>query len=196
VIIHGGDYAFHINTAARLLTEISNRTDVKVRLAQHYIDPAKEDIKNAPLIVFTGHQAFTLTPEQREALKKYVDGGGMIWGDLAGGNFAFNDSFRTEMLQVFADGDTSKLTKLLPPHDVYTGKYPTDVVPPGDLGGNAPFEGIFTGDGTRLAVVITPNRYFSAMDNPSNPAYDRAVKVGVNIYLYAVAHYQKNNPGQ
>jgi hypothetical protein len=59
------------------------------------------------------------------------------------------------------------------------------------VGDPAPFEGIAVGD--RLGVVITPNRYFSAVShsiNTSEEVQEGAMQAVVNIYMYAAANYR------
>ena len=185
-----GDYNWHINDMAKLLGEISNRTEVRVRLNQQYVDPSKQKIRNAPLIVFTGHKAFTLTDAQRAALKQYVEDGGTIWGDYS--HSEFDNSFRSEMIRIF--GQPVQLTT---EHPIFHSKYEIDRVPPGDLGETKPLEGIYLQGSRRLAVIITPNRYFGSLDGPphvTEAQYEQAVKLGVNIYLYAVKGYQAVHP--
>ena len=136
-------------------------------------------------MVFTGHKAFELTDEQRKVLKDYVDSGGMIWADLS--HAAFDDSFRGEMERIFGKAPA----RLSTGHPIYRSFYVLHHVPAGDLGDTAPFEGISVGD--RLGVVITPNRYFSAVGrslNTSEEVQEGAIQAVVNIYMYAAGNYR------
>ena len=190
-VITTSDYDWHINDLAKLLGEISDRTDVKVQLSQQYVMLGQEPIRHAPLLVFTGHRAFTLTEAQREALRQYVARGGMIWGDDS--LTVFDQSFREEMIKTFgAEPETIPLGS-----PIYRSHYSLKKVPPGDFGQAHLFEGIpAPGNSGRLAVVITRNRYFACMDGPpycTETTQRNAYRVGTNIFFYAVRHYQQAN---
>jgi Domain of unknown function (DUF4159) len=183
--VTGSDYMFHVNALTKILDEINSRTRLRVRLGRQYLRIRPGGFQRAPVVVFTGHRAFALNDEQRLALRQYVEGGGMIWADLA--NAPFDDSFRDEMERIFGH----RPAPLSPGHTIYRSFYVLDGVPPGDLGSTAPFEGIAVGD--RLAVVITPNRYFGAVTGPphvTEAVQEGAFRVAVNIYVYAAAHYR------
>jgi hypothetical protein len=183
--VTGSDYMFHVNALNRMLDEINSRTKLQVRLGRQYLRIRPGGFQRAPVVVFTGHRAFTLNEEQRLALRQYVEGGGMLWADLSGD--AFDDSFRDEMERIFG----KRPAPLSSGHTVYRSFYVLDAVPPGDLGGRAAFEGITVGD--RLAVVLTPNRYFAAVGGPprvTEETQEGALRVAVNIYVYAAAHYR------
>jgi hypothetical protein len=183
--VTGSNYMFHVSALNKMLDEINSRTKLHVRLGRQYLRIRAGGFRGAPVIAFTGHRAFELNDEQRLALRQYVEGGGMIWADLA--NAPFDESFRDEMERIFG----RRPSPLPMSHTIYRSFYVLDRIPPGDLGGAARFEGITEGD--RLAVVITPNRYFAAVGGPphvSEAVQEGAFKAVVNIYVYAAAHYR------
>jgi hypothetical protein len=176
---------FHVGALNRILDEINSRTKLQVRLGRQYLRIQPGGFRRAPVVVFTGHRAFKLNDEQRLALRQHVEGGGMLWADLSGD--AFDESFRDEMEAIFG----KRPTALSSGHTLYRSFYVLESVPPGDLGGRAAFEGITVGD--RLAVVLTPNRYFAAVGGPprvTEEVQEGALRVAVNIYVYAAAHYR------
>jgi Domain of unknown function (DUF4159) len=62
-----------------------------------------------PLAHLTGTVSFTLTAAQREALRKYVDHGGTLLVDAAGGSSAFRTSAEAELNSIFgADANQLK----------------------------------------------------------------------------------------
>lgn len=60
-----------------------------------------------PFIFFTGTRDFTLTDQEVDNLRKYLQVGGAIWGDssLPGRNSRFDIAFRREMKRVLNDKD-------------------------------------------------------------------------------------------
>jgi hypothetical protein len=182
--IYDGDYMYNSRALRMIMDELNRRTKVKVQLGGRYESISPGSFRNAPVVVFTGHKAFELTDEQRKVLKQYVDKGGMIWADLA--HSAFDNSFRNEMEKIFGRAPSA----LPSSHLIYRTFYVLHGPPPGDLGDAAQFEGISVGD--RLGVVITPNRYFSAMtrSSVSDEVQEGATEAVVNIYMYAAANYR------
>jgi hypothetical protein len=183
--IYDGDYRYNSQALRIIMDELNSRTKVKVQLGGRYESIAPGSFQRAPVVVFTGHKAFELTDDQRKVLKDYVDHGGMIWADFS--HAAFDDSFRSEMERIFG----SRPVSLSSGHPIYRSFYVLHGVPPGDLGDTSPFEGIAVGN--RLGVVITPNRYFSAVGrsiNTSEEVQEGAIQAVVNIYIYAAASYR------
>lgn len=76
------------------------------------LDPARHRIA-----VMTGTKAFTLTDPQREALKKFLAGGGWLLADAAGGSADFGSSFEAQVFALFED----ELVRPLASHVAYKG---------------------------------------------------------------------------
>jgi hypothetical protein len=74
----------------------------------------------SPVLFFSGSDDFTLTDNEVESLRRYVDNGGFIFAEACDGNgcngAAFDKAFQREMGRVFPD---SKLRKLPPDHAVW-----------------------------------------------------------------------------
>ncbi|HEY2587221.1 MAG TPA: DUF4159 domain-containing protein [Tepidisphaeraceae bacterium] len=65
----------------------------------------------------TGTGKLTLTPAARMAIKRFVEGGGTLIVDAAGGDVTFADSAQNELTAAF--GESKKLELLAPEHPVY-----------------------------------------------------------------------------
>ena len=106
----------------------------------------------------------------------------------------FDACFRSEMIKTFGSAPTTIPMGSL----VYNAFFRLKTIPSGDYGDHSLFEGIPSPDGSRYAVVITPNRYFAAMDGPPHVAarvQQQAFQVGTNIFMYAVRNYQRQVNG-
>jgi Domain of unknown function (DUF4159) len=115
--------------------------------------------KKPPFIFFTGHKDFTLTDDEIQNLRDYLQVGGCIWGDntLAGHGSRFDVAFRREMKRVVPDKD-----KNFEPVDtsdkIFTASwYPMTKLPPGMNFYQEPIEHLDI-DG-KLAILYTPNDY-------------------------------------
>src|SRR5262249_1404134 len=63
---------------------------------------ANQQVK-IPCLYISGHEAFTFTDEQRQALRQYVLDGGTLLGDACCGREEFKTSFRAEVRRMFPD---------------------------------------------------------------------------------------------
>lgn len=76
------------------------------------IDPA--EISGAKIIDLTGTGSFKLTDGQRKTIKDFVEGGGSLIVDAAGGSSEFADSAEAELKAIFGDAATKALNEPLP----------------------------------------------------------------------------------
>jgi len=131
-----------------------------------------------PLLYLTGYQPFTLTDEERAALRAYVLAGGTVVGDAVLGSPAFAESFREEVQKMFPHRPFDVLQvdhpvfrafyKYATVHyfEVENGWEATYESPPQFLGLNV---------GTRTAVILSPFDMSCGWDNFYAP--DSSVKV-------------------
>jgi hypothetical protein len=75
-----------------------------------------------PVAHMTGTARFLIKDADAAALKHYLDAGGLLIADAAGGSDAFADSFRQFAATLYPD---AKFTPLPPDHPVYTGRIPS-----------------------------------------------------------------------
>ena len=84
-----------------LLQTFNYRTGVPVKYKvkeARLKDPA---IFDAPLLYLTGHEFFTLSKQEVEQLKKYLDNGGFLFAEACCGRKGFDLSFRQLMAQIY-----------------------------------------------------------------------------------------------
>jgi hypothetical protein len=115
--------------------------------------------KKPPFIFFTGHKDFTLTDQEIQNLRDYLQVGGAIWGDntLAGRGSRFDVAFRREMKRVVPDLDKNfEPVKMDDP--IFTKSwFPITKLPTGMNYYAEPLEHLDI-DG-KLAILYTPNDY-------------------------------------
>ena len=119
--------------------------------------------KKPPFIYFTGHKDFTLTDQEVENLRSYLQNGGAIWGDnaLAGEGSRFDLAFHREMKRVVPDADKNFETMAMT-HEVFTKSwYPLAKLPSGINYYAEPLQHLDL-DG-KLAIIYTPNNYNDMM---------------------------------
>jgi hypothetical protein len=79
------------------------------------LDASKEKVAH-----WTGTGRVTLTPEETAALKKFLQSGGMLLAEAAGGNSEFTESFLRLMKSMFPEAGPEALAA---DHAVFTGKF-------------------------------------------------------------------------
>lgn len=181
------DYNADASGMPNLLSEVRRRTDVDVTIRERFVSLELDSIKDSPVIHLRGHKAFRLTPAECEVLRKYVQQGGTIFGEDSHG--PFGDCFRREMRKVFGV-EPRDLPKN---HELYKAFYVLDEVPRGDMGEQHPLQGITVGK--RLGVVFSRNDYGDLWEGTGwwvqQQDREAAYKIGVNIYAYITAHWNK-----
>jgi hypothetical protein len=89
-------------------------TEVRVvRVGCGELDPAKHKLAH-----LTGTGRFVLQEEDVKALRKYLDGGGMLFADAAGGSTAFDESMKVLMKALYPEVEAKELGVN---HPIFTG---------------------------------------------------------------------------
>jgi len=153
----------------------------------HSVKLASDEIYSFPMLIMNGEGEFTLLAEERENLRRFVERGGFLLASSGCSSVEWNQSFRREMAQIFADRQLEKLGQdRLIFHTVY------DI---GELqaknGTPQPLEGIHFG--TRLGVLYSQD----GLNDTSNTVgccccggneITNAEQVNVNILIYSLLH--------
>ncbi|HTV48976.1 MAG TPA: DUF4159 domain-containing protein [Phycisphaerae bacterium] len=98
--------------------------DFSTELGLESITPQQANASKIPLIHMTGTGSFSFSDEQIASLRSYLDSGGMLFADAAGGSPSFNESFLL-LAQKLAPG--AALDSLPDNCPLYTGDFPGGV---------------------------------------------------------------------
>ncbi len=199
---HGGGSDDAPNAWRRLLEQAST-IGLRIDLSRKIIAPEFEQLADYPFIFMHGRSSFRFSDQQREALRKYLEGGnrGFILCDSICSSQAFTDSFRREMKAILPD---YPLQPIAADHPIWSdgqrgfGGYPIRSVTITKPDRNAPdgfdrkkvppqLEGIEING--RLAVVFSKYDMSCALENATVSqceGYTRedATKIGINVLLY------------
>jgi hypothetical protein len=192
--VTNSDYNTDEVSVLNLLGVMRDRTNVKVKITNRYVPLNYEDVKDAPLLWISGHKAFTWTPEEREALRKYVENGGTILAEDCHG--PFNQVFPDEMRRIFGD----ELEPIPQDDELFRSFYVIDQLPAGDVQERFPVRGIRTKSG-RWGVIYSKNDYSDAWKVPRgsyvpDPTKEQAYRVGINMYVYILANWRRGQAQQ
>ncbi len=184
----GGDWYANPSSLPNLLEAIRSRTGISVASREDVVTPLDPSLHDYPLIHMTGHGEVVFSPEEREALRRYLEGGGFLHAD---DNYGMDEAFRREMEALYPD---RPMVELPPDHPIFSAFYEFAEGLPKihEHDGNPPQAfGIFH-DG-RLAVLYTYEtdlgNGWEDEDVHENPpeVREEALRMGVNIFVYALS---------
>jgi len=194
-IIYGEDGGWktrHVGLSV-LLSQYNQKTGAPVKFntkEMRLTDPALMD---SPIIYLTGHEQFTLKPEEVTALRNYLNNGGLLIAEACCGRKAFDVSFRKVMNEVLPGTSFLTLRQNHPmfrmPNEISTLKITPALqktynnaaaIAPNILTleteGNTAV--IYSPIGMAGAWELSPNKYCGSY------LEDDAIKLGVNILMY------------
>ncbi len=181
--------------------------DWKHLLTWQVVDPGVatvDDMLQAPIAYFNGHQAPTFSEAAKSRLRDFVEQGGVIVADACCGRREFDQGFRALIKEIFPEPELD-LHPLAEDHAVWRSRY--------DLTKRAqvhPLWGIE--HGCRTVVLYSPDDlscYWNQLENaPGHPAVRSATALGENIVDYVtgrempadklavhdIAHFKEDRP--
>ncbi len=182
---------------ARLLSERAN-VDVIAQPRVH-LRPDDARLYGHPIVFLIGHNSFTFSDVEVDALRTYLQRGGVVIADACCGRQEFDASVRVLARRLFPD---QPLTPLPADHPIYTGATGVELNPvrvrpilAEQLGSDTlehPLLEAITVDG-REVFLYSPLDFSCALegDNPyaCRGYQDRSgQRIGVAIVLYALTH--------
>ncbi len=134
------------------------------------------DLNDAPILYISGDEALSFTSEERDRLRKFVEQGGLIYGNADCGKKDFADGFRALGNALFP---TYEFRVLPADHLVYRGqqfdpsKWKTQ---PGLMG---------LSNGVRELMILAPDTDPSKTWTQVGAAKTEFLQMAANLYLYA-----------
>jgi len=105
---------------ANLMEQAGHDLDIRVETHPKIISMQDPALFDYPVVFMHGRNAFHLTDGERQALREYVQRGGLLFADAICGSEAFAESFRREMGLIFPKNPLESI----PPRDpIWTDKY-------------------------------------------------------------------------
>jgi hypothetical protein len=183
------------NAIANLLKYVAANTSTEVKFQRRAVGLTADELLDSPFLYMTGLYDFQLDEAQVQALRRYLLSGGFVLASPTSGRRQFDQAFRREIARVLPD---HPLQELPADHPAYSILNRTERVGYADYVGSLgesppelPLEGIELGGTT--AVIYCPYGLgggWRGFDHPfgRDVAHQDAVKLGVNIVLYAMTH--------
>lgn len=194
-VVYGGEWKTRHAGISVLLRQFNQKTDIPVTFERKEMSLADPALHDAPVLYMTGHEDFTLSPDEIAALRAYLANGGLLIGEACCGRKGFDHAFR-EMLAKVLPG--AKLQQLLPNHPLFAmpNRITKLAVTPAlsqQAGGKTAIEPVLLGveqDG-HLAVLYSPYGLAGGWELSQSPyalGYDdaAALQLGENLLMYAI----------
>ena len=196
-VIHSGQWNPDPAGLSTLLDTVSGSSTMKVSFATQPMKLDSGELTAYPFIYMTGHNDFVLSSSEVAALRKYLQAGGFLMADACCGRKAFDAAFRREMERVLPGHKMQAVDAKSPIFSVHnkisTVNYSQAAVVQRKLQSPGPpaLEGVRVNG--ELAVVYSPYDLgcgWELKPHPYGIGYESAdaIKLGVNIVLYAVTH--------
>jgi len=185
----------------RLAWEVRKRSSVEPLLEPGRARLDKASLFRSPFLYWRGDDEFPpLSEEAIEGLRKYVHRGGFILiDDATAGGEGFDRAVRRELLRAFPAMPLKPISR---DHTIYRSFYLLNR-PVGRVEGPEYLEGVTYGD--RIAIVYSRHDLGGALQRDSLGAWsqavvpggegqrERAIRLGVNLVLYALCTDYKDD---
>lgn len=184
----GGDWYANPSGLPNLLRAIRERTGLDISERPLQLKLTDPNLWSHPYIYLTGHGNIRFTDEEVQVLRMYLTSGGFLHAD---DNYGLDESFRRELKRVFPEYE---LIELPASHPIYHALYDFPKgLPKVHLHDGKPAKGYGIVHDGRIVVFYTyesdlgngwedPDRY-----NDAPEAREAALRMGVNIFLYAIS---------
>jgi hypothetical protein len=183
----GGDWYANPSSLPNLLAGIRERTGIPVAEREAVVEPLDPALRDHLFVHMTGHGNVAFTPEERMALRGWLEDGGFLHAD---DNYGMDEAFRREMAALFPD---RPMVELPPDHPVFHVfyRFPEGLPKIHEHDGNPPQAFGIYHEG-RLVVVYTyetdlGNGWEDEEVHAVPPDLrEQALRMGVNLFVYAL----------
>ena len=180
-VVRSPDWDNDPDDVRNLVSDISAKW--KSLMTWQYVDAndpnvTVEDLLQAPIAYFNGHNAPSFTPEGIKKLRSFIDQGGFIFAEACCSRREFDSGFRDLMKRVFTEQD-HELQPLGKEHAVWRAD--NELIP-----SVHPLWGI--NFGCRTVVIYSPTDlscYWNLSETVNAARLSPALKVGENVVAYA-----------
>ena len=124
-----GDWDYNPKVAANVLNSVVEYTNIPVYPEEVIITADSEELGGFPFLFMTGHKLVRFSERERDRLRAYVEGGGLLFSDDCNHDIAglYATSFEAEMRRIFPEPGT--LDKLPTAHPLYRAVFLPDGPP-------------------------------------------------------------------
>lgn len=184
----GGDWYCDPSSLSNWMDSFTARTGIPAASREAIVTLDSEDLYRYPLLYVSGHGQIVLSDEELVQLRRYLDGGGFLYGD---DNYGLDLSFRQMVAQLYPD---EELVPLGSGHPIYHSFYDLPGLPKIHKHDGEPAQGFGVFRDGRLVVFyswssdIGDGLEDAAVHGDPPDAREAAARMAVNILMYALTH--------
>ena len=185
----GGDWYNDPDIIPNLAKAINKRTDISIQESEIILSLNEPEIYNYPFLFITGHEKIELSKSELQNLRDYLWNGGFIYVD---DDYGMDKYIREVIKKAFPK---HQLVQIPIDHEIYRAFYE---LPEGLPKIHEHYKGAPKGYGLfldgKMALFYTYNSNISdgwtdpSVYNDPEKLREKAVKMGINIYIYAMTH--------
>lgn len=116
LIHNGGDN--EAPSAWRNILRNIQRLSLEINIEKKMISPTRDQLADHPFVFIHGRRTFSFTPDERKALRDYLEAGGFVFADAICASPEFAKSFREEMKAILGQ----PLVAIPGNHDIWTNE--------------------------------------------------------------------------
>lgn len=195
---HTGGWDTARKSARNLTLALNQTVGLTASTEPAAVNPTAENLYDYSMLVMHGRQRFTMTPEERDHIKSYLDRGRVLFADACCGAAQFDRAFRALCQQLYP---SHQLERIPPDDELFHIGHSLDVVRRrrsranannginGNIEAGPPFlEGIKVNG--RYVIIYSKYDISCALERQASVACsgyvpDDAVRLAVNVVLYA-----------
>lgn len=184
----GGDWYADPSSLPNLLRAVTERTDLRVSDRPTRVRLTDPDLPDYPYLYLTGHGNIRLSEDELVSLRSYLASGGFLHVD---DNYGLDASFRREVGRLFPDRPLSQVPL---DHAIYRIFYTLPAgLPKVHEHDGLPAQGLGVFLDGRLALFYSYQSDLGdgwedpEVHNDPEEVRERALRMGVNLFLYALA---------
>jgi Domain of unknown function (DUF4159) len=182
----GADWYNGPSEVPNWLTEFERRTGIPTYKEEKVVSLLDDNLRAYPFLFMTGHGTVKLTPDERDALRAYLEDGGFLF---ANDDYGLDPSFRAMARDVFPDHPLEELPNT---HPIFHSFYDLPGLPKiHEHDGKPPQAFGVTLNGRLVIFYDYESDIADGLDDPDvhkDPPEKRevAMKMAVNILMYAI----------
>lgn len=185
----GGDWYNNPSSIPNWLDELERRVGIPTNKEEKIVSLTDENLRAFPFLYMTGHGTIRLSPDERDALRAYLEDGGFL---MINDSYGMDTTIRAMVRQVFPD---HPLEELSGDHPVFHSFYDMPGLPKiHEHDGKDPQAFGVTVDGRLVLFYDYESDIGDGLADPqvhNDPPAKReqAIRMAINVFVYALTRF-------
>jgi hypothetical protein len=185
----GGDWYNNPSSIPNWLAELERRVGIATNKEEKIVALTDENLRAFPFLYMTGHGTVRLSPDERDALRAYLEDGGFL---MINDSYGMDTTIRAMVRQVFPDHPLEELSN---DHPVFHSFYDMPGLPKiHEHDGKDPQAFGVTVDGRLVLFYDYESDIGDGLADPQvhndSPAKrEQAIRMAVNVFVYALTRF-------